>query len=308
MRGFATPRTGLLLAGVVLVAAGCSASSAAVTRVADPQPPATQPAAAPTTPTSAAPAARPVAATPLPAATAPAATAPAPTTTTVPAQKGPILDPAPPLPKLLAAVSMNDHGPAVAALQQRLVDLGFWNGGPTGNYDWVTQQAVMAFQKYNGLDPSGTADPNDGGAARHRPLPRRRQGLGSGHDRGRQGQAAAVHHSRRPHRVGHEHLDRVRAAHSEPNKRHPGEIVSGTADTPEGLFHVYSQQSQGWWAGDLGQLYRPKFFKGGSAVHGAPKVPNFPASHGCVRVTPEAMDFIWSQNLMPMRSVVWVHP
>ena len=70
---------------------------------------------------------------------------------------------------------------------------------------------------------------------------------------------------------------------------------------------MYSQQSNGWWKGDLGELYRPKFFKGGAAVHGAPKVPNYPASHGCVRVTPEAMDFIWSQDLMPMGETVWVH-
>src|SRR5207248_2579178 len=78
-------------------------------------------------------------------------------------------------------------------------------------------------------------------------------------------------------------------------------------ETPEGVFTVYSEQPNGWWKGELGELYRPKFFKGGSAIHGAPKVPNFPASHGCVRVTPEAMDFIWSQNFMPKGGTVWVH-
>jgi peptidoglycan hydrolase-like protein with peptidoglycan-binding domain len=249
-----------------------------------------------------------VAASPPPAATAPPTTAPVPTTTTVPVQKGPILDPAPALPKLLAPVSMKDQGAAVAALQQRLLDLGFWNRGPTGNYDWVTQQSVMAFQKYNGLAPSGTADPTTIellDIARYR-------AVGKGWDQDmievdkakqllfiiRGGHTAWVMNTS----TGSGQL------YSEPNKKHPGEIVSGTADTPVGLFHVYSQQSQGWWEGDLGQLYRPKFFKGGAAVHGAPKVPNFPASHGCVRVTPEAMDFIWSQNLMPMGSVVWVHP
>jgi hypothetical protein len=306
MRGFATPRTGILVAGLVLIAFGCSASSAAVTRVADPQPPATQPAAA-TTPTTTAPTATAVTASPPAAATTPSAAAPPTTATTAPVQKGPILDPAPPLPKLLAPVSMKDHGAAVAAVQQRLLDLGFWNQGPTGNYDWVTQQSVMAFQKYNGLDPSGTADPTTIellDIARYRAV-----GKGWNQDMIEVDKAKQL-------------LFIIRGGHTvwvmntstgsgqlyaEPNKRHPGEIVSGTADTPEGLFHVYSQQSQGWWEGDLGSLYRPKFFAGGSAVHGAPKVPNFPASHGCVRVTPEAMDFIWAQNLMPMRSVVWVH-
>jgi lipoprotein-anchoring transpeptidase ErfK/SrfK len=42
-------------------------------------------------------------------------------------------------------------------------------------------------------------------------------------------------------------------------------------------------------------------------VHGSNSIPNYPASHGCVRVSVPAMDFIWEQNLMPMRITVWVH-
>jgi len=34
----------------------------------------------------------------------------------------------------------------------------------------------------------------------------------------------------------------------------------------------------------LGKLYNPVYFVGGIAVHGAPSVPNRPASHGCVRI------------------------
>ena len=36
-------------------------------------------------------------------------------------------------------------------------------------------------------------------------------------------------------------------------------------------------------------------------------VPSYPASHGCVRVTYAAMNFIWDQDLMPMGSRVWVY-
>jgi lipoprotein-anchoring transpeptidase ErfK/SrfK len=42
-------------------------------------------------------------------------------------------------------------------------------------------------------------------------------------------------------------------------------------------------------------------------VHGSNNIPNYPASHGCVRVTTQAMDFIWANNLMPKGMAVWVH-
>ena len=69
--------------------------------------------------------------------------------------------------------------------------------------------------------------------------------------------------------------------------------------TPDGLHDVYRQHAVGWRKGDLGQIYRPKYFAGGAAIHGAPKIPAYPASHGCVRVTTTFMDFVWANNLMP---------
>ena len=45
------------------------------------------------------------------------------------------------------------------ALQQRLVDLGYWMGEPDGNYGQLTRQAVMAFQKVEGLSRDGVAGP-----------------------------------------------------------------------------------------------------------------------------------------------------
>lgn len=64
----------------------------------------------------------------------------------------------------------------------------------------------------------------------------------------------------------------------------------------------------GWSDGRLGPMYRPKFFHpDGIAVHGYHAVPPRPASHGCVRVTFDAMDFIWAHDLMPVGSVVLVY-
>jgi lipoprotein-anchoring transpeptidase ErfK/SrfK len=91
------------------------------------------------------------------------------------------------------------------------------------------------------------------------------------------------------------------------NKNDPTKIETGDAVTPEGLFKTTRERPEGWWDGDLGQIYRPKYFVGGIAVHGMTSVPNHPASHGCVRLSTAAMDFIWDQNLMPLHTVVWVH-
>ena len=72
----------------------------------------------------------------------------------------------------------------------------------------------------------------------------------------------------------------------ETNQKDPieGRVV-GDSVTPVGLHNVNRERPQGWWEGDLGRIYRPKYFVGGVAVHGSNSVPNYPASHGCVRVT-----------------------
>ena len=73
--------------------------------------------------------------------------------------------------------------------------------------------------------------------------------------------------------------------YEEEDQNTPGEIQKGVAITPDGLHHVNRERPEGWWEGDLGQIYRPKYFVGGVAVHGSNSIPNYPASHGCVRVS-----------------------
>ena len=46
----------------------------------------------------------------------------------------------------------------------------------------------------------------------------------------------------------------------------------------------WAAEIDGWRDAPLGMLWRPKYFNGGIAVHGAPSVPPYPASHGCVRM------------------------
>jgi lipoprotein-anchoring transpeptidase ErfK/SrfK len=95
--------------------------------------------------------------------------------------------------------------------------------------------------------------------------------------------------------------------YEEPNKNDPTKIERGDSITPVGLHEVNRERAEGWWEGDLGEIYRPKYFVGGVAVHGSNSIPNYPASHGCVRVSVPAMDWIWESGIMPMDIPVWVH-
>ena len=71
---------------------------------------------------------------------------------------------------------------------------------------------------------------------------------------------------------------------------------------------AFFRQVNGWETSHLGRMYRPKYFQpDGFAVHGDTFVPSYPASHGCVRVSLAAIDFIWGQNLAPLGSPVWVY-
>ena len=206
----------------------------------------------------------------------------------------------------LEAVGARD-GAATAVIQQRLLDLGFWNGGADGKYGLTTKQAVMAFQKYIGLEATGKVDEQT--AAFMQNFNERAHGTAD------TGDLVEVDKDKQL-------LFIVRAGktlwtlntstgngqpYTEEDKNSPGEFQTGVSITPNGLWKVNRERAEGWWEGDLGQIYRPKYFRGGVAVHGSNSIPEYPASHGCVRVSVPAMDFIWAQDLMPMRTVVWVH-
>jgi lipoprotein-anchoring transpeptidase ErfK/SrfK len=63
-----------------------------------------------------------------------------------------------------------------------------------------------------------------------------------------------------------------------------GKPICGVAQTPRGRFRI-QYRIPGWRESDLGKLYNPLYFNGGFAIHGAPSVPAYNASHGCVRIS-----------------------
>lgn len=198
-------------------------------------------------------------------------------------------------------------GPPTRAAQKKLLSLGFWLKGADGRFEDTTRQAVMAFQKYYKLRPSGSitlgtaylldavSDPaaafsTDGTLAE---VDKQRQLLFLVVE----GQTVAVLNAS----TGDDR------EYEEPDANSPGVIIRGVALTPEGTFKIDRERPDGWWIGDLGQIYRPKYFMGGVAIHGSTSVPAYPASHGCVRVSVAAMDMIWSENLLPRGTTVVVH-
>jgi peptidoglycan hydrolase-like protein with peptidoglycan-binding domain len=60
----------------------------------------------------------------------------------------------------LALVQEGDRGSEVIALQQRLQQLGYFQGNITGYFGAMTKQAVIQFQQAKGLTPDGVAGTN----------------------------------------------------------------------------------------------------------------------------------------------------
>ena len=232
----------------------------------------------------------------------PATTVPVETTTTIPAG----FELAPPATQLVTAVGKAD-GDETRALQQRLLELGFWLSGVDGEFGTTTRQAVMAFQKYSLLPPTGTVDQATADAINATPY--RGRGISTEGDLieiNKTSQLLFIIRGGRTQWVLNTSTGNG-LPYTEEDMNSPGEIVSGVSLTPDGEWKVNRERPEGWWEGDLGKIYRPKYFRGGIAVHGSGSVPEYPASHGCVRVSVPAMDFIWAADYMPMGTKVWVY-
>jgi hypothetical protein len=219
--------------------------------------------------------------------TQPSTTTTAPTTTTTlpPAADG--------------TLELGESGPEVAALQARLDELGYWHGGNDGRYGQLTRQAVMAFQKAEGLSRDGTAGPATQAAlaSAGRPAPREASGSHLEIDLARQvllvvegGQTRWVLNTSTGNGEAY---------------AHPGG-GRGVAVTPTGRFAI-EREIDGLREAPLGTLYRPKYFTGGIAIHGSGSIPATPASHGCARVTNSAMDLLWSSGVTRLGTPVLVY-
>lgn len=219
-------------------------------------------------------------------------------TTVVPVVAPP--NPGPPLTSSLATAVVFDHeiGPGsvddkVAAVQDRLRTLAFDPGPTDGNYGPATERAVWAYQKFiEGMprdEATGIVTPDlwerMNADIEVRP---RRAGPGVHVEVLLPEQVAVVYVDDQARLITHissgtgeEWCDVVTVDHDDGTQAE--EAICGIAKTPGGVFR-FDRRVEGWRNAKLGRLYNPVYFNYGLAVHGASKVPNYPASRGCVRI------------------------
>ncbi|MEV5634079.1 L,D-transpeptidase family protein [Micromonospora tulbaghiae] len=197
------------------------------------------------------------------------------------------------------ALRRGDTGAAVRALQERLDRLGYWVGESDGTFGLLTEQAVYALQKAAGLRPDGVVGARTRAALDDgkRPDARSADGHLAEVDLGRQ--LLMI--------VDDGEVSRIFNTSTGTFEHYTYQGQTYLADTPRGRWTI-DWQVDGWRDGPLGRLYRPKYFQEqGIAIHGYTSVPPYPASHGCVRVTLPAMDWLWTQDVLPRKTRVWVY-
>ncbi len=158
------------------------------------------------------------------------------------------------------------RGTKVTLLQRGLLKLGFATP-VTGYFDSLTANAVNAFRKTNGLGRDGYA-------------------IGSVYAMVMRGQGAyALRYPKSGTHGKHVEFDWSRqvlvlADHGKPYRVY--HVSSGKPSTPT-VFGSYRFYSKTPGTNSHGMVYS-SYFIGGYAIHGYADVPNYAASHGCLRV------------------------
>ncbi len=190
-------------------------------------------------------------------------------------------------------------GDDVAAVQQRLTDLGFWPGPVDGYYGDETRRSVWAYEKLVlGVPsdaPSGDVTPEMWDAMQDPFVvqPRRPESTPNHTEIYLPEQVIAVFHEDRAVFVSHmssgdneEWCEEVTISPGEWNNPGDEPLVRGECGksfTPGGVF-AFEREVEGVRQSSLGGMWDPVYFNYGIAVHGAMNVPLYPASHGCIRI------------------------
>lgn len=185
------------------------------------------------------------------------------------------------------AAGEGSRGPLVGWMERRLAALSYDPGATDGVFDSRTAEAVMAFQKVEGLERTGVASAGTWTrvATADRPAPKK-----------------VVEDDR----VEIDLSRQVLFVIADGTVKRTIPIASGRSGwrTPTGTFAV-ERKLPYWRQSYLGMLYKPAYFRGGYAIHGSYSVPPYPASHGCVRVSVVTMDVLYL--LLPVGTRVDVY-
>jgi peptidoglycan hydrolase-like protein with peptidoglycan-binding domain len=270
-------RVGVAVFGLAAALALAACDGTGSSRAAEgPPATATPSTAAPTTiaPTTAAPT------TAAPTTAAPTTAAP---TTTVP----PTTRPKPTKPAEPAKLRFGSEGRAVEVLQRRLAGLGYQVHEVDGQFGSETHHAVVAFQKVNRIGRDGVVGPVTRKALERPRVPSPRSRRAGFH-------VEADLTVQVVYLVEDGRIREILDASSGSGQNYTVRGDVRVAVTPLGSFQI-QRKIDAWRKSDLGLLYRPAYFTGGYALHGAPSVPAFPASHGCIRITTVAMDRLFDR-------------
>ncbi|MBK8295380.1 MAG: L,D-transpeptidase family protein [Solirubrobacterales bacterium] len=161
--------------------------------------------------------------------------------------------------------------PGTSSLQRKLA--GYLPASGVDGVDgYQTEQAVMAFQAWEGLNRDGDAGPQTRAALKtaRRPRPA----------------------TKNPNRFMEVNISRgvlllVKGGRAK-RAIHVSAGAPGT-ETPTGRYRVFRKELMSWSVPFSTWLPFASYFNNGIAFHEYPDVPTYPASHGCVRVpTPDA--------------------
>jgi peptidoglycan hydrolase-like protein with peptidoglycan-binding domain len=204
-------------------------------------------------------------------------------------------------------LSLGDSGSDVKALQNQLHRLHYDVGPRHGSYGYDTLHAVTAFEKVNGLSKDGAAGPSvwkklSNPKRYHLRHPDKSQKIATEVNLSKQVLVLAKHG--KVWRI----LDTSTAGgYYYTNSQGQQE----KAVTPTGHFTIQYKLT-GWHKSDLGELYYPSYFNNtGYAIHGegngngSSEVPPYPNSHGCVRITNNAV--LRYFNKLAVGTSVWIY-
>jgi len=197
-------------------------------------------------------------------------------------------------------LQQGDSGSDVLALQRRLHALHYDVGAVNGSFGFDTMHAVTAFEKVQSIHRDGIVGPTVWRRLVAPRVPRLLHPFATA-----AGVEVDLTHQVLLYGVGG-HIRRILDASTGGGYTYTSSDGSThQAITPTGHFSVVYKRD-GWVTAPLGTLYRPAYFNyDGYAIHGEGAVPNYPASHGCVRITVPAMDRFNSKLVVGLS--VWIY-
>jgi hypothetical protein len=202
------------------------------------------------------------------------------------------------LPAKLWPVQLGDFSTRVRRVQRALVELGYWLAPVNGYFGDSTQQAVYALQKAAGIARTGVVGASTYQAIANGVVPKPRSKVGRVVEVNLQRDLVLI--------VNNGKLLTTLNTSTGGGYTYCVARSCSVAITPTGHFSIV-REVDGIVTDALGQLWRPKYFYSGFAIHGDSYVPAYPVSHGCVRVSDEAINWIWDTNQMPLGTKVWIY-